>query len=313
MNHSHVPVLLAEVLEYLRPRAGGRYLDGTLGLAGHSRAILESVRGEAELLGIDRDAQALKLAGANLAEFGERVFLRQGLYSRFDEYLAELGWEALDGALIDIGVSSLQLDAPERGFSFLRDGPLDMRMAPEQGGLSAKDLVNAAEASELRRIISELGEEPLAGRIAEAIVSARRAASIESTARLARIVEEAYPAKWRGTARNHPATRTFQALRMAVNDELGELRGFLYKIPQFLKPGGRLVALTFHSLEDRLVKLSFREGAAKCLCPPQILQCTCGHSQVYELLTRKPVTASADEIKNNPRAGSAKLRAVRKI
>lgn len=313
MNYTHVPVLLSEVLEYLRPQAGGRFLDGTLGLAGHSLAILKSVHGEAELLGIDRDAQALELAGAQLAEFGKRIFLRQGLYSRFDEYLAELGWDALDGALIDIGVSSLQLDAAERGFSFFRNGPLDMRMDPKLGGLSAKDLVNTADARSLRQIISELGEEPLAARIAEAIVSAARVASIETTAQLARIVEEAYPAKWRATARNHPATRTFQALRMAVNDELGELREFLRKIPQFLKPGGRLVVLTFHSLEDRLVKSAFREGAAKCLCPPQILHCTCGHIQVYELLTRKPVTASADEIRGNPRAASAKLRAVRKV
>lgn len=313
MSKAHVPVLLAEVLEYLNPLAGGRYLDGTLGLGGHSRAILESAGGDAELLGVDRDAEALELAGANLAEFAGRVFLRQGLYSRFDEYMAELGWAALDGALIDIGVSSLQLDAAERGFSFLRDGPLDMRMSPRLGGQSAKDLVNTADEAELRRIISEFGEEPLAGRIAGAIISARRAASITGTAQLARIVEEAYPAKWRATARNHPATRTFQALRMAVNDELGELREFLGKIPRFLKPGGRLVVLTFHSLEDRLVKSAFREGAASCLCPPQLLQCVCGHSPVYEILTRKPVTASADEVRGNPRAGSAKLRAVKRI
>ncbi len=310
---AHVPVLLAETLEYLRPEAGGLYLDGTVGLGGHSRAIMEHCNGEARLLGVDRDAEALRLARANLAPFAERVVLRQGLYSRFDEYMGELGWPALDGALIDIGVSSLQLDAGERGFSFLHDGPLDMRMSAQDGAPSAKNLVNTADVRELQRIISELGEEPLAGRIAAAIVAARRTASIDGTAQLARIVEMAYPAKWRATARNHPATRTFQALRMAVNDELGELREFLRKIPRHLKVGGRVVVLTFHSLEDRLVKRSFRDGAQSCVCPPQALQCVCGHSAIYEILTRRPVTAGADELKSNPRAGSAKLRAARRI
>jgi 16S rRNA (cytosine1402-N4)-methyltransferase len=308
----HVPVLLTEVLEYLRPRPGGLYLDGTVGLGGHSRAVLESgsVGG---LLGVERDAEALNLARVNLASFAERVVLKQGLYSRFDEYMNELGWPALDGAFIDIGVSSLQLDAGERGFSFMHDGPLDMRMSAQENIPSAKDLVNTADAPTLRRIIAELGEDPMAGRIAEAIVAARQTASIDSTSQLARIVEMAYPAKWRATARNHPATRTFQGLRMAVNNELDELRKFLQKIPQLLKAGGRVVVLTFHSLEDRLVKHSFRNSATGCLCPPQILQCVCEHDAVYEILTRRPVTAGADELANNPRAKSAKLRAARRI
>jgi 16S rRNA (cytosine1402-N4)-methyltransferase len=186
-------------------------------------------------------------------------------------------------------------------------------MSSQEDTPSAKDLVNTADVQALRRIITELGEDPLAGRIAEAIVEARRAASIDSTSQLARIVEMAYPAKWRATARNHPATRTFQALRMAVNDELGELRKFLQKIPQYLKIGGRVVVLTFHSLEDRLVKHSFRDGAAECLCSPQTLQCVCGHRAVYEILTRRPVTAGAEELGNNLRASSAKLRAARRI
>ena len=310
---AHVPVLLNEVLDYLQPKAGGVYLDGTVGLGGHSRAILERCGGAARLLGVDRDAQALSLAQDNLAAFGADVVLRQGLYSRFDEYMGELGWPALDGALIDIGVSSLQLDAGERGFSFLRDGPLDMRMSSEAGVRSAKDLINTADEDELKRIIAELGEDPLAGRIASAIIAARRTASIDSTGQLARIVEMAYPAKWRATARNHPATRTFQALRMAVNDELGELREFLRKIPERLKPGGRVVVLTFHSLEDRLVKRAFRDGAQTCVCPPQTPQCVCGHRAMYEILTRRPVTAGAEELEHNPRAGSAKLRAARRI
>ena len=309
----HVPVLQAEVLEYLQPRPGGVYLDGTVGLGGHSRALMEQCPGEARLLGIDRDSEALELARANLVAFGEQVVLRQGLYSRFDEYLDELGWGVLDGALIDIGVSSLQLDDRERGFSFLHDGPLDMRMSAQPGTPSAKDLVNTAEEQSLRRIISELGEDPMAGRIAAAIVAARQAATIESTGQLARIVESAYPAKWRAMARNHPATRTFQALRMAVNDELGELAEFLRKIPQRLKSGGRVVVLTFHSLEDRLVKRSFRDGAEECVCPPQVLQCACGHKAVYRVLTRRPVTAGAEELKHNSRAGSAKLRAAERI
>ena len=311
--YSHVPVLLAEVLDQLNPRPAGRYLDGTLGLGGHSRAILERCNGRAQLLGIDRDAEALELARANLADFADNVVLRQGLYSRFDEYLDELGWTDLDGALIDIGVSSLQLDAGERGFSFAHDGPLDMRMSAQPGTPSAKDLVNTADAQALRGIIAELGEDPQAGRIAAAIVEARRAAVIETTGQLARIVEAAYPAKWRATARNHPATRTFQALRMAVNDELGELEAFLRKIPQRLKVGGRVAVLTFHSLEDRLVKRAFREGAETCVCPPHVLQCACGHRAVYRILTRKPVTAGAEELKRNSRAGSAKLRVAQKL
>lgn len=311
--YSHVPVLLAEVLDQLNPRPAGRYLDGTLGLGGHSRAILERCNGRAQLLGIDRDAEALELARANLADFADNVVLRQGLYSRFDEYLDELGWTDLDGALIDIGVSSLQLDAGERGFSFAHDGPLDMRMSAQPGTPSAKDLVNTADAQALRGIIAELGEDPQAGRIAAAIVEARRAAVIETTGQLARIVEAAYPAKWRATARNHPATRTFQALRMAVNDELGELEAFLRKIPQRLKVGGRVAVLTFHSLEDRLVKRAFREGAETCVCPPHVLQCACGHRAVYRILTRKPVTAGAEELKRNSRAGSAKLRVAERI
>ena len=274
--YSHVPVLLAEVLDQLNPRPAGRYLDGTLGLGGHSRAILERCNGRAQLLGIDRDAEALELARANLADFADNVVLRQGLYSCFDEYLDELGWTDLDGALIDIGVSSLQLDAGERGFSFAHDGPLDMRMSAQPGTPSAKDLVNTADAQALRGIIAELGEDPQAGRIASAIVEARRAAVIETTGQLARIVEAAYPAKWRATARNHPATRTFQALRMAVNDELGELEAFLRKIPQRLKVGGRVAVLTFHSLEDRLVKRAFREGAETCVCPPMFCNAPAG-------------------------------------
>ena len=311
--YSHVPVLLAEVLDQLNPRPAGRYLDGTLGLGGHSRAILERCNGRAQLLGIDRDAEALELARANLADFADNVVLRQGLYSCFDEYLDELGWTDLDGALIDIGVSSLQLDAGERGFSFAHDGPLDMRMSAQPGTPSAKDLVNTADAQALRGIIAELGEDPQAGRIAAAIVEARRAAVIETTGQLARIVEAAYPAKWRATARNHPATRTFQALRMAVNDELGELEAFLRKIPQRLKVGGRVAVLTFHSLEDRLVKRAFREGAETCVCPPHVLQCACGHRAVYRILTRKPVTAGAEELERNSRAGSAKLRVAERI
>ncbi len=311
--YAHVPVLLNEVLEYLAPTAGGVYLDGTLGLGGHSLAILEKAGGEAKLLGIDRDAQALEMARERLSPWADKVVLRQGLYSRFAEYLDELGWEKLDGALIDIGVSSLQLDKSERGFSFLHDGPLDMRMDASPGQQSAMDLVNKASTDELQKIIKELGEEPMAGRIAAAIVNARQAAPISGTGQLAHIVEFAYPAKWRATARNHPATRTFQALRMAVNDELGELKAFLAKIAQRLKPGGRVAVLTFHSLEDRLVKQAFKEGASACLCPPHVLSCTCGHEAVYRILTRKPLTAAAEEIRNNPRSGSAKLRVAERI
>jgi 16S rRNA (cytosine1402-N4)-methyltransferase len=308
----HVPVLAREILELLDIKPASRVLDATVGLGGHSRAILRAAP-EVSLLGLDRDEQALALAGERLAEFGDRVALRRMRFSHFPEALDELGWDGLDAAMADLGVSSMQLDDPERGFSFLADGPLDMRMGASDGLAPAGRLVNKASFEELRRIIGEFGEDPMAGRIARAIKAAREKHPIETTAELAGIVEAAYPAKWRALARNHPATRTFQALRMAVNRELEDLADFLARIVDFLKPGARLAVISFHSLEDRMVKQAFRREASGCVCPPQAARCVCRGEPRLAILTKKPITASSQEVFDNPRSRSAKLRAAERL
>lgn len=309
----HVPVLLRETIEYLRPRPDGRYLDGTLGAAGHTRAILEAAGGAARVLGLDRDESAIALARANLGDLVSRVDIRHTAFSGFEEALDEMGWDTVDGALVDLGVSSMQLDTPERGFSFLADGPLDMRMDPDGGEASAETLVNTASVERLRQIVRDFGQDPMAGRIARAIERARAEERITTTARLAAVVERAYPAKWRRESRNHPATRTFQALRMAVNSELDELSAFLERIVGRLSPGGRLVVISFHSLEDGMVKHSLRRAAKGCQCPPRQPLCTCGLAPTLAILTKKPVMASEEEARTNPRARSAKLRAAERL
>ncbi|MEW5773818.1 MAG: 16S rRNA (cytosine(1402)-N(4))-methyltransferase RsmH [Thermodesulfobacteriota bacterium] len=308
----HVPVLLREVLHFLAPRPGGRYLDGTVGLGGHSMALLEAVEGRAELIGLDRDPEALALARERLAGF-PGVRLHNLRYSRFSEAVAAEGWDGLDGALLDLGVSSLQLDDADRGFSFLSDGPLDMRMGAADGVAPASSLVNRASFERLRELIGRLGEEPLCGRIARFIVQEREKQPFETTRQLAECVERAYPAKMRATARRHPATRTFQALRMAVNQELEELESFLADIVDHLRPGGRLAVISFHSLEDRLVKRAFRDEEKGCLCPPRQPVCTCGRVARLKVLTRKPVVPDEDECQANPRSRSAKLRAAERV
>ncbi len=309
----HVPVLLHEVLDALDPQPGGRYLDGTLGLGGHAEAVLRRAGEGARLVGLDRDGEALELARERLAPFGDRVSLAQNSYSRFGDVLGELGWDLVDGVLLDLGVSSLQLDEAERGFSFLHDGPLDMRMGGAFGAAPAASLVNKGSFERLKRVIARYGEEPLAGRIVRAILEARRQAPIETTGRLAAIVEQAYPAKMRAKARNHPATRTFQALRMEVNQELDELQAFLGDIPAHVRAGGRIVIISFHSLEDRIVKRAFRAEAKGCICPPRQPLCTCGRLPRLEILTKKPVMATEAEMEANPRARSAKMRAARRL
>lgn len=309
----HVPVMLDEVVEYLAIRPGMRILDATTGLGGHSRGMLDAAGGDAWLLGLDRDREALAEAKRRLEAYGERVRLVRTPFSRFPAALAEAGWEKVDAALLDAGVSSLQLDDPERGFGFTHDGPLDMRMGVEDGGESAEGLVNLASFARLREIIRDYGEDPQAGRIARAIVAAREKAAITTTGRLAEVVAAAYPAKWRATARQHPATRTFQALRMAVNDELGELEEFVRLIPDYLAVGGRVAVISFHSLEDRLVKRAFRLEATDCLCPREQVVCVCGHKARLRILTKKPVMATEAEVAANSRARSAKLRAAERL
>lgn len=296
----HKPVMLAEALDALSPRPGGFYLDGTLGLGGHASAIL--ARADCQLCGLDQDMAALDLARERLAVFGTRARLFHLRFADFSLALEELGWQSLDGVLLDLGVSSLQLDTPERGFSFRAAGPLDMRMDQSCPQKKAWQLVNRAGHAELRDCLAALGEEPQAGRIARQIIEARQQAPINDTLRLAEIVRLAYPPAWRRSARRHPATRTFQALRMATNDELGQLEAFLRRIWQRLAPHGRLVIISFHSLEDRLVKHAMR-GWAKS-CEPE------GRAR---LLFKKPLTPAPAETEANPRAASAKLRAAEKI
>ncbi len=308
----HTTVLLHEVVDWLRPRPGGRYLDGTLGMGGHSLALLRAAGGEAELAGLDRDREALGHAKIRLEEFGDRVHLFHLPFSRLEEALDELAWETIDGAVLDLGVSSLQLDEADRGFSFIHDGPLDMRMDNESGP-SASDLVNTLKHGDLARIIRTMGEDPLAGKIASAILKARDKEAITRTLQLAEIVRLAYPPKMRHTARNHPATRTFQGLRMAVNRETEELKYYLETIVERLKPGARVAIISFHSLEDRAVKHAFRDAAKGCKCPPHQIHCTCGGVPELKVLTRKPLIASETERAGNPRSRSAKLRVAEKL
>ncbi len=308
----HISVLLGETLQAIAPKPGGRYLDGTLGLGGHSRAILQSAP-DIELCGLDRDENALGAAAANLAEFSGRANLFHLPYAEFSEALGKLGWNEIDGALLDLGVSSMQIDTAERGFSFRHDGELDMRMDTSSGAKSARQLVNREHFVALKEIIASLGEEPQAGRIARAIIDAREKKEITTTLELAEIVYKAYPAAWRAKARNHPATRTFQALRMAVNDELGQLKIFLENILARLRPGGRLAIISFHSLEDRMVKTAMRSWAEGCRCPRQLPLCVCGHKPEARIIYKKPVIPGQEEMSANPRSASAKLRAAEKL
>lgn len=302
-----------EVIYYLRPCEQGRYLDGTLGLGGHTLNILEACRGKCSVLGIDLDQEAIEISRDRLAGFAERVHFFQDSYRNFDFHLEELGWDTLDGAVLDLGVSSLQLERGDKGFSFIKNGPLDMRMDKSCGAPSAAQLLNRISAHELKNIISRYGQEPMAGRIARAIIDSRRKKPIKTTLELAAIVEQAYPPKRRAMARNHPATRTFQALRIAVNKELEDLEYFLKKIVSRMKTGARIVIISFHSLEDRIVKHSFKQEASGCLCPPGFALCACGRTRRLKILTKKPVTPQEQEVMDNPRSRSAKLRSAERI
>ncbi|BBA71477.1 Ribosomal RNA small subunit methyltransferase H [Geobacter sulfurreducens] len=301
----------AEVLEYLSPRPGGVYVDGTLGGAGHARLILEAASPDGMLIGFDRDPAALEVARERLASFGERFRPVPGNFSEMGRVLAELGVDGVDGFLLDVGVSSHQLDTAERGFSFLTDAPLDMRMNTLVPGTAA-DLVNDLDEHELARIIKEYGEERWARRIASFIVKARVDGPIERTLQLVDIIKGAIPrGAWE--ERIHPATRTFQALRIAVNDELGSLERGLESALGLLRPGGRGVVISFHSLEDRIVKTMFRRYAQGCTCPKELPRCVCGGVPRLRILTGRPVMAGDAEVAENPRARSAKLRAAEKL
>jgi 16S rRNA (cytosine1402-N4)-methyltransferase len=309
----HIPVMIDEVMHWIDPKPGGFYMDATLGLGGHAARLMEMTGGRAHLLGLDRDRQALDKAGKRLTEYGENVQLAHTSFQHFPSVLRELGWDLLDGVVADLGVSSLQLDSPERGFSFLHDGPLDMRMDPGSGGEPASNIVNGASYERLRQLLWDYGEEPMAGRIARAIIAARENARIESTLELARIVAAAYPAKRRALARNHPATKTFQALRLEVNQELREVENFLERVVDYLRPGARIAVISFHSLEDRIVKRAFRKESTGCLCPRDYPICQCGHEKKLRLPFRKPLIPGEAEMRGNSRSRSAKLRVAERI
>jgi 16S rRNA (cytosine1402-N4)-methyltransferase len=308
---SHLSVLPAEVLALLDPAPGGIYLDGTLGGGGHARLILEASAPDGRLIGLDRDPSALRKAAEVLASFGDRVVLRHRNFSEATGVLAELGIKSLDGMLLDLGVSSHQLDEASRGFSFRGEAPLDMRMDPTCGQTAA-DVVNTAAAEELTRIFREYGEERFAGRISRRIVQVRQQQPLTTTRQLAELVRDVVPGG-KVPARIHPATRVFQALRIQVNQELEHVSRGIAGAIDLLNPGGRLVVISFHSLEDRIVKRFFQEEAKSCICPPRLPTCVCNHRPRLEVLTRKGVRASDAEIEVNPRARSAVLRAVRRI
>jgi 16S rRNA (cytosine1402-N4)-methyltransferase len=304
----HQSVLLSEIVEYLRPsRDDGTLVDATVGLGGHAEALLERYP-RVRLLGIDRDPAALDASRARLGRFGDRVTLAQGRHETLIDILKKQKIETVSGLLADLGVSSMQLDDASRGFSFRYDAPLDMRMGPESK--TAADLVNALGEQELATILRDYGEEPMARRIARAIVDGRAEAPIETTARLAEIIRSVKKSK---PHQIDPSTLTFQAFRIAANEELVGLEKFLDDAVSVLEPAARIAVISFHSLEDRIVKRIMRRLEGECTCPPNLPVCACGAQEVVEILTSRPVTASEEEVQRNPRSRSAKLRVAERV
>lgn len=299
-------MLVPELIESLHPEPRKRYLDGTLGAGGHTEEILIKSSPDGQVLGLDRDDEAIAAARERLRRFDRRLVARQASFADAKDILTEIGWNAVDGVVLDLGISSHQIDSLERGFSLRAQARLDMRMDRRQA-LDAQELVNSLPGDELERIFRDYGEESRARRIAQAIVAQRKQRPIQTTAELVKIVERV---KGGGRRRHHPATQAFQALRIAVNQELQHLERFLASGFEILRPGGRMAIISFHSLEDRMVKTAFRKWSRACLCPPRMLRCQCGWSQKVKLLTKKPIVPPASETNANPRARSAKLRVV---
>ena len=305
----HIPVMLEEVTSFIRPCLGGDLLDGTLGGGGHAVAMLEASGRGGRLVGLDRDQHALTVARQRLAPFVSQCVFVHANFSQAAEVLRELEWNGVDGVLLDLGFSSLQIEAGDRGFSFLRSGPLDMRMDQNEEHYAA-DIVNYGSQDELQGIFREFGEERAARALARAIIRTRSENPITTTTALVEIIERVI----RPTSRTqmHPATRAFQALRIAVNQELQHLETFLREGYRLLRPMGRMLILSYHSLEDRLVKKAFRRWASTCICPSQLPVCVCGWTPQVRLLTTKPLTPRPEEVMTNPRARSARLRVVEK-
>lgn len=306
----HISVLLRECLDGLAIRPDGIYIDGTLGGAGHSGQIAKRLT-TGRLIGIDRDPVALKAAGERLSPYADRVTLVHSNFCRMAEVVKELGLPGVDGILLDLGVSSPQLDEVSRGFSYMADAPLDMRMNGKDA-LTAREVVNTWPQEELRRILWNYGEERYAPQIAAAICRRREEKPIETTLELVDVIRSAMPASAL-REKQHPAKRSFQAIRIAVNDELGSVEKAMEAAIPLLNPGGRLAVITFHSLEDRIVKLAMAEAAKGCTCPPQFPVCICGKKPIVKLISRKPIVATPEELEANPRSRSAKLRVCEKL
>lgn len=310
MQFHHVPIMLPEVMELLKPERGGLFVDGTLGGGGHSEGILSRLS-DGRLYGIDRDGNAIAAASARLAPFGDKFKAIRGNFFDMKELLMAEGVSGVDGILLDLGVSSHQLDTPERGFSYHEDAPLDMRM-DDRAALSAYDVVNGYGVEELAGIIKDYGEERFAFRVANAIVREREKQPINSTVQLAEIIKSAIPAANRREG-PHPARRTFQAIRIEVNGELAELGRAIENAHDLLNPGGVLAVITFHSLEDRIVKQAFKKFENPCTCDPRAPMCTCGKVPTAKILTKKPLAPGDDELEINPRSRSSKLRGIQKL
>lgn len=310
MEFKHTSVLFDECMQGLRIKPDGIYVDGTLGGGGHSSGICERLSENGILIGIDRDRDALAAAEKRLAKYPCRKYFVQSNYSDIKTVLRELGIEKVDGALLDLGVSSFQLDNPERGFSYMREAPLDMRMSQDDD-FTAYDVVNRYDVKELREVIGKYGEERWAVRIADFIVKARKEKAIETTSELVDIIKAAIPAAARRDG-PHPAKRTFQAIRIEVNDELGQLERAIDEFCDVLAPGGRLCVITFHSLEDRIVKEIINRRINPCTCPKEFPVCVCGKVGDIQKKSNKPILPTAEEIEANPRARSAKLRLAEK-
>jgi 16S rRNA (cytosine1402-N4)-methyltransferase len=311
MDRAHVPVLVKETVEWIHGKDGGIYVDATIGSGGHAVALLETYPRIALLVGIDQDAQAVAIAKKNLAAFHKRATVVHGNFTTLKNILGTLHIAHIDGIIFDLGVSSMQLSDPLRGFSFMAEGPLDMRM-DQNSAVQAQDLINTFAASELEEIFRTYGEERWARRIARAILKHRSTQPISITTELSRIISEAIPARYRSPS-IHPATRTFQALRISVNNELKILNHALDEAGDLLNSGGRMGVISFHSLEDRIVKQKFQQWEKGCTCPPRVPQCICGEEKKITILTRKPIIPSRDEVQINPRSRSAKLRVAEKI